>query len=134
MSEKVKNNASFLLQLVKSSVLGVLISIVLVLILAFVLKFVELSDGVITILDEIIKIISIFIATINLVKKSPYKLLYKGALIGAVYTILTFIVFSALRGNYTFGATFIVDIIMGAVVGIIVAIMVNIFKIDKVAV
>lgn len=134
MSDKVKSNASFLVQLIKSSVLGVLVSVVLVLVLAFILKFVELSDGMITIIDEIIKIISIFIATVNLVKKSPYKLLYKGAVVGSVYTILTFIVFSALKGSYSFGATLVVDIVLGAVVGIIVAVMINIFKKEKVAV
>ena len=134
MSDKVKSNAGFLVQLIKSSVLGVLVSVILVLVLAFVLKFVELSDGIITIIDEFIKIISIFVSTLSLVKKSPYKLLYKGAGIGAVYTILTFILFSALRGSYSFGTTLIIDIVLGAVIGIIVAIMINIFKKEKVAV
>lgn len=132
MSDKIKNNASFILTLIKSAILGVIISIVLVLALAFLLKFVELSDGVITIIDEIIKIISIFIATISLVKKSPYKILYKSALLGAVYMLLTYIVFSALRGNYTFGISLIIDIVLGAVVGVIVAIILNIFTKEKV--
>lgn len=131
MKEKIKSNASFVISLLKSAILGVIVSIVFVLILAFVLKFVELSDGVITVIDEVIKIVSIFIATISLVKKSPYKILFKSALLGAVYTILTFIVFSALRGSYSFGLGLIIDIVLGAVVGIIIAIILNIFTRDK---
>jgi len=134
MSDKVKNNVSLMLNLIKSAILGVIVSIVLVLLLAFVLKFVELTDGVISIIDEIIKIISIFIASISLVKKSPYKILYKSALLGGVYTFLTFIVFSALRGSYSFGLGLIVDVVLGAVVGIIVAIILNIFSKEKVVV
>ena len=132
MSDKLKNNANFILGLLKSTILGVIVSIVLVLLLAFLLKFVELSDNVITIIDEFIKIISIFVATINLVKKSPYKILYKSALLGVVYTLFTFIVFSALRGSYNFGAGLIVDIVLGAVIGVIIAIILNVFSKEKI--
>lgn len=131
MSVKIKDNASFVLSLLKSAILGVITSIVLVLILAFVLKFIEISDGLITIIDEIIKIISIFIASINLVKRSPYKILFKSALLGAIYTLLTYIVFSALKGSYIFGLGLIIDIVLGAVVGIIIAVILNIFTKEK---
>lgn len=132
MREKLKNNTNFIFALVKSAILGVIVSIVLVLVLAFVLKFVELSDNVITIIDEIIKMVSIFIATVSMVKKSPFKILLKSATLGAVYTILTFIVFSALRGSYSFTMGLVVDVVLGAVEGIIVAIILNVFTKEKV--
>lgn len=132
MSDKVKNNASFIFCLIKSALLGVVVSVILVLVLAFVLKFVELSDSVITIFDEIIKIISMFIAVINMVKKSPYKILFKSALLGAVYILLTFILFSALRGSYIFSLGLLIDVVLGAVVGIIIAIILNVFSKEKV--
>lgn len=132
MQEKVNNGSSFILNLIKSACVGVIVSVLLVLIFAFVLKFVDLSDGVISIIDEIIKIASIFVSILYLIKRSPYKILFKSALVGAVYVLLTFIVFSALRGEYSFGMSTIVDVLMGALVGSIIAIILNIFKRDKV--
>ncbi len=132
MQEKFKKNSSFVLLLLKSAFVGVLVSVIMVLIFAFVLKFVDLKDGVISVIDEIIKIVSIFVATLYLIKRSPYKILYKSALVGAVYVLLTFVVFSALRGNYSFGLSTILDVLMGALTGAIIAIILNIFKRDKV--
>lgn len=132
MQEKFKKNSSFVINLLKSAFVGVLVSVILVLVFAFVLKFVDLKDAVISVIDEIIKIVSIFMAVIYLIKRSPYKILYKSALVGAVYIILTFIVFSALRGHYSFGVSTIVDILLGTLTGAIIAIILNVFKKDKV--
>lgn len=132
MQEKFKKNSSFVINLLKSAFVGVLVSVILVLVFAFVLKFVDLKDAVISVIDEIIKIVSIFVAVIYLIKRSPYKILYKSALVGAVYIILTFIVFSALRGHYSFGVSTIVDILLGTLTGAIIAIILNVFKKDKV--
>ena len=132
MQEKFKKNSSFVINLLKSAFVGVLVSVILVLVFAFVLKFVDLKDAVISVIDEIIKIVSIFVAVIYLIKRSPYKILYKSALVGAVYIILTFIVFSALRGHYSFGVSSIVDILLGTLTGAIIAIILNVFKKDKV--
>ena len=132
MQEKFKKNSSFVINLLKSAFVGVLVSVILVLVFAFVLKFVDLKDAVISVIDEIIKIVRIFVAVIYLIKRSPYKILYKSALVGAVYIILTFIVFSALRGHYSFGVSTIVDILLGTLTGAIIAIILNVFKKDKV--
>ena len=131
MQEKFKKNSSFILNLLKSAFVGVLVSVVLVLVFAFVLKFIDLNDAIISVVDEIIKIVSIFVSVMYLIKRSPYKILYKSALVGAVYILLTFIVFSALRGHYSFGVSTIVDILLGALTGAIFAIILNIFKKDK---
>lgn len=134
MGEKIKNKSNFILQMIKSSVIGVVVSILLVLLLAFVLKFIEIPDRVITIIDEVIKIVSIFVAVISLVKKSPYKILFKGFLVGALYSVLTFVVFSALGGSYVVSIATIIDVVLGGVVGAIVAILLNVFSKEKVSV
>ena len=131
MSEKIKNNTSFLLLVLKSALKGVLLSVVLVLIFAFVLKFVNLNDNVISVVDEIIKIVSIFVAVTSLVKKSPYKILIKSALVGAVYILITLVVFSALRGKFSFSFANLIDILLGAVTGIIISIILSVFSKEK---
>lgn len=131
MQEKFKKNSSFILNLLKSAFVGVLVSVIFVLVFAFVLKFIDLNDSIISVVDEIIKIVSIFVAVIYLIKRSPYKILYKSALVGAVYILLTFIVFSALRGHYSFSVSTIIDVLLGALTGAILAIILNIFKKDR---
>jgi len=126
---KVKSN--FLLSLIKSAVIGLVVSVLLVLALAFLLKFVNLSDNVISIIDEIIKIISIFVAVISLVKSSPYKILLKGGIVAVVYTLLTFIVFSAFQNSFNFSFSLIIDLILAMVTGMIVAVILNIFSREK---
>lgn len=134
MGEKLKDNTNFVFSLLKSALFGVIVSVILVLVLAFILKFVEMTDKTISIFDEIIKLISIFLSVISIVKKSPYKILYKGAMVAGVYNILTFILFSALKGSYNFSFGFIIDVIFACFAGIIVAIIINIFKKEKVTV
>lgn len=127
----MKSKSNFILSLIKSAVVGVIVSILLVLIFAFVLKFINLSNTTISIIDQVIKIISIFVAVINLVKASPYKILLKGGLVGALYSILTFIVFSAFQNSFNFSTSLIFNILLGAVAGMIVSIILNIFSRDK---
>lgn len=132
MGEKFKNKSSFLLLVFKSALKGVLVSIILVLIFAFILKFINLNDNVISAIDEVIKIISIFVSVISLVKKSPYKILLKSALVGAVYIFITLLVFSALRGKLVFNFASVIDILLGAVTGIIISIILSVFVKEKV--
>ena len=127
----MKSKSNFILSLIKSAVVGLITSIILVLVLAFLLKFIQIGDNAISIIDQIIKIISIFVAVLTLVKASPYKILIKGGLVGAIYSMLTFITFSALQNSYNLSLNLIIDIALGTVAGMIVAIILNIFSRDK---
>ena len=133
MNQKPKS-LSFVLSLISSAIKGVIVSIILVLLLALLLKFVELSDNIITILDEVIKIISIFVAVKSLMKNYPTKTLIRAFLVGVVYTAFTFILFSALRGSYSFNVGVVLDVLLGGLIGVIVAVILNIFSKEKIKV
>ena len=129
MKEKLKKiNPSSIINILKTSLIGVIVSILLVLVFAFVLKFVDLSSGVIAVVDQIIKILSIFVAMVMLNKSNGEGLLVKGLLTGAVYSIFTFIVFSILNGGFNFSVGILTDIAFSALVGGAVAIFLNIVK------
>lgn len=132
MQEKLKRNSTFVLDLLKSAFVGVIASILLVLLFAFVLKFIDLNDGIISFINEVIKVVSIMIAVLSLIKKSPYKILLKSVLVGVVYRVFAFILFSALRGSYSFGASILIDIALAGLTGAIFAVILNVFKKDKV--
>ena len=117
-----------LVNIVKASLIGVITSILLVLIFAFVLKFVNLNTSTISLVDQIIKVISVFVAMIMLNKGDGEKLLVKGLLVGMVYAIITFIVFSALNGGFSLTPAIFTDIAFSALIGGVCAIIINIFK------
>lgn len=123
-----KISLSSIVNIVKASLMGVIVSILLVLIFAFVLKFVDLGSGMISMVDQIIKIISILIAIVMLNKGDGEHLLIKGLLVGAVYSILTFVVFSALNGGFNLNPAIFTDIVFSALVGGVWAIIINLFK------
>ena len=129
MKEKLKNiNIASISSILKSSLIGVVVSILLVLLFAFVLKFVDLSSSTISLIDQIIKVISIAVAVVVLNRQNPEGLLVKGLITGAIYSVITFVVFSILNGGLNFSLAIFTDIIFSAIVGGVVAILLNIIK------
>lgn len=128
MKEKFKVNPTNIIATVKASLVGVVTSILLVLLFAFILKFVDLNSGTITTIDQIIKIISILLAVIVLGKSSSDKLLLKGLIVGAIYSVITFIVFSILNGGVNLSIAIFTDIAFSALVGGVSAILVNLIR------
>ena len=128
MKEKFKVNPTNIIATVKASLVGVVTSILLVLLFAFILKFVDLNSGAITTIDQIIKIISILLAVLVLGKSSSDKLLLKGLIVGAIYSVITFIVFSILNGGVNLSIAIFTDIAFSALVGGVSAILVNLIR------
>lgn len=129
MKEKLKKfNLSNIVPIIKASLIGVVVSILLVLLFAFVLKFVDLSSGTISFVDQIIKILSILVAVIMLNREGMEGLLFKALFVGAVYSVITFVVFSILNGGVNFSVAILTDIVFSALVGGVVAILLNIIK------
>ena len=129
MKEKLKKiNLTTIVNILKASLIGVVVSILLVLLFAFVLKFVDLGSGTIALVDQIIKVLSVFIAILMINRTNNENLLLKGTLIGAIYSIITFVVFSILNGGFNFGLGIFTDIAFSALVGGVSAILLNIIK------
>ena len=129
MKEKLKKiNLGVISNILKSSLVGVIVSILLVLLFAFVLKFVDLSSGAISLIDQIIKVLSILVAVISLNKVSDSNLLVKSLLVGMAYAIITFIVFSILNGGISFGIGIVSDMAFSALVGGVSSIIINMVR------
>lgn len=119
--EKVKNNekSNILLNGLKGSMLSVCVSLVLILIFAFVIKLTCMSDSLIKPINQVIKIVSILIGTMFIVKKVKEKGLLLGCVVGLLYSILAFVVFSILNGGFSFDWTLLVDVLFGIITGAI---------------
>ncbi len=101
---------------------AVIVSLVLILVFALLIKWFDLSDSVITPANIIIKILSIAVGIVFVTKdgKSGAK---RGALLGAVYIILCFGVFSLLNKSLIIGMSLLYDFILGVASGAILGII-----------
>lgn len=114
--EEKKHNGVFL-SIVKGSLIALCVSLIGILIFAFCLKFTSLSDKLILPINQVIKGLSIFLGVFFGLKKRKEMGLVSGLLIGFIYTIVAFIVFSILNGAFSFDHTLLNDIIFGAIIG-----------------
>ena len=129
MKEKLKKiNLTLVASILKASLIGVIVSILMVLAFAFALKFVDLNSATISLIDQIIKIVSVVAAVGVLSKSNSQSLLVKGIAVGAVYSLLTFVVFSVLNGGLNFGVATLTDMVFSAMVGGATAMLLNILR------
>ena len=126
---KEKNTSPIVGSIAKGTLIGLCVSLILVLIFAFLLKFTNIPDTIISPVNQIIKGVSIFLGVFIGLKKSKELGLVSGLLIGFIYTFLAFLVFSILAGSFSFDVTLLTDIVFGAIIGAICGIIcVNIKK------
>lgn len=129
MKMKAKNNLSkmsnnpFALTVAKGVLISICVSLILVLLFAFLLKFTNIPESTIKPVNQVIKGISILIGTFLALKKSKELGLLSGLIIGFLYTVIAFLIFSCLGGIFALDITFLTDILFGAVMGAICGII-----------
>lgn len=111
-----KNNVA--LELTKGTIFSLIISMVLIIIFAIIIRFTNISDGAIMPINQGIKAISIFFG-ILLALKGSQKGFVKGLIIGLLYAVLSYLVFSILSSTMSIGLTTLTDIIFDSVLGAI---------------
>lgn len=121
-SEKSGNNRIFS-SVLKGGMVGLCVALIGILIFAFILRFTNISDKIITPVNQVIKGISIFLGVFIGMKKHKEAGLLSGFLIGLLFTIAAFLMFSILDGAFCFDRTLLNDIIFGSVVGAICGII-----------
>ena len=119
---KISNNSLFF-NITKGTLTAVCVSLILVLVFAFLLKFTNIPESTIMPVNQVIKGLSIFIGVFVGLKKSKELGLLNGLLIGLFYTIIAFLIFACLGGVYKLDITFLTDILFGGVMGAICGII-----------
>ena len=109
--------------ILKGTLLGLSVAMVMILLFAFVLRFSSVSDKLIAQVNQVIKGASIFLGVFVGLKKHKSKGLVNGLLIGLCFTVVAFLVFSLLDGAFVFDRTFFNDLIFGSVIGAICGII-----------
>ena len=114
---KDNEKGAFFKGIIKGSVLSVSITIIAICVFAFLLRFIDINAGMITPINQAIKIISILFGSFVGLKKAKGKGLIAGFLIGIFYTIISFLIFSILNGSFCFDSSLIYDSLFGGIAG-----------------
>jgi len=121
----------FWMQILKGTLMAVSFSLVAILVFALIIKFVGITDTLISPINQVIKVISIFIGCYYSLRGNNYKGLLKGIYIGLFYTMLAFILFSSLSRSFALNLTFLNDILFGMIIGAICGIIIVNLKKNK---
>jgi putative membrane protein (TIGR04086 family) len=117
------------LDLFKGLLISIISSLIAILVFAFLLKFIDFSDLTINIINQVIKVVSIFLGTKKMLANNKEKGLLKGLFLGALYSIFTFAIFSILNNKWDFSLKLLFDTLFDMVVGSIFGMLVvNISK------
>ena len=127
--QKVKSlNSGVKGNILKSCLLAIVITLLGIVVLAFVLKFADISSKTINYINIVIKGLAIFVMIVCIKNRNPEKLLVKAIIAGMLYAVLCFVIFSILNGSFVFDLAFVYDILFSVAVAIIVTIIMNVLK------
>lgn len=116
---------------IKGVLFSLIISVVLILILAVIAKYTDISDKAISAVNQVIKVIALLFGILIGVKNQKGGFIV-GAIIGLLYTLLSFAIFSAISGELTFDKVTVFDFLIGIAVGAISGILtVNLKSLKK---
>lgn len=107
----------------KGSLIALAISMAGILVFALLIKYVAIPTSVIKPVNQVIKGVSLLIGCFIALKKADKMGLVSGLLIGLSYTVLAFLVFSILDGNFEFSKTLVNDLLFGGIIGAICGII-----------
>jgi len=119
--EEVKKGF-FIKEIVIATIIALISSIVLILIFALLIKLFGISESAIKPTNIGIKTFSILLG-IFVGQRSSVKVVLRGAIVGLLYCLISFLLFSALSGSFSFGNLKLVDILFAIAVGIIASII-----------
>ena len=96
---------------------GFLAAAIFVALYALAMNLFHFSENSIPVVNVIAKAVCMLLAALVAIWRRPQKGWLKGAMAGALYVILAFLLFSVIDGNWTVGWPFLADLGMGIVVG-----------------
>lgn len=127
--ENNEKKTSSIVNIVKGTIMAIILSIIALIIFSVILTNTELADSIINPIIMAITAISIFIGSIISVSKIEKKGIVNGALVGFIYILFMYIFSSIVNSNFSFNLNSILLIILAIIAGMVGGIIgVNIKK------
>lgn len=120
---KKQSDKSIAMNIAKGVIIALIVTVAAVLALALIIKEKGADSSVITAINQIIKLISIFIASMLAVKGLDKAHLLTGAAAGFLYIVVGYLIFSFIEGSWGDVLLLITDAATGAVVGALVGLI-----------
>ncbi|MDD3397395.1 MAG: TIGR04086 family membrane protein [Clostridia bacterium] len=115
---KIKDSSSLTVKITKGALCALCVSLVLILIFAFLLRFIAIDEEAISPVVQVIKGVSILVGVFIALKGVFEMGFINGIIIGLTYTIIAFVCFSMLDGfTFEFSKTLLNDVIFGSIIG-----------------
>lgn len=125
MEKKISLKNSNVLIYTRAIFLGIIVSLIGLLAFALVMKFVILSDNFISAVNQGIKAVSLFIAIKYVSKFYTDKLIVRSLVIGLLYAIFAYLIFSILNGSFAFNMGTLTDILFAIITAFICGIIIK---------
>lgn len=113
--------------MVKSIFKGVMYAVIgtllFVLLFALIIKWANLSNAVIKPIMQVVKVLGIFLGVAIALRKAKSKGWLWGGLVGILYMVFTFLIFSLLDGNFQVGLGALSDLLFQTLVGVVSAVV-----------
>ena len=108
-------------QVTRGTLYAVITTLALVLLFAGVLIVAPISDGAIKPVVQVIKVLSIFVGVIVALKHVNNRGWMYGGIVGLIYTVLAFFVFSIIYNEFGVTSGLLTDMLFAVVIGAISA-------------
>jgi len=108
--------------LIKGIIVSFIITFSSIILFAFLIKWFNFSDTIISPVNLAIKGISIVVGAYIFTRKGN-KGIIKGGLFGLLYISIAFILFSLLAGSFNLNIGFVLDLLFGLIVGAVIGII-----------
>ena len=114
----VKLNKKDFFEIFKGVIFSLIISVLTVIVFAIIVKFANLSSKTVEIVNIALKIISILVGTL-LAVGSGRQGLFKGGVIGLLFVLVSYLVFSLINGSFSVNPLTAFDVIFCLVAGLL---------------
>lgn len=98
-------------------------TLLFVLLFAFIMQWAHLDNNVLKPIMQVIKVVGIFFGVAIALRHARSKGWLCGGLVGIVYMMLTYLIFSMLDGNFTIGFGTLSDLLFQTLVGVVSAVL-----------
>ena len=109
--------------MIKSICKGVLCAVIVTLLFilgfALVVQLSGISSNAITPIMQVVKVVCIFVAVAIALKPARSKGWLYGALVGILYMVVTFLIFSIMDGQFKIGFSALSDLLFQSLVGLV---------------
>ena len=125
--EATSKKGNSVLEIIKALITGIILSLILVLLAALIIKVFNIKTGAIPIINQFIKGVSILCGCLFAFKGKKNNWL-RGIITGVAYIALSFVIFSLLDGTFSFGLHVLNDLALGSVTGMLSGILSSLKK------